>query len=213
MSDTTRVVFTVDATPASYASNRFRVVIAPGVVLPVNFISVSASRKTTAVQVSWKVGNELSIRQYEVERSTDGRNYTKAGTLAATGITAYGLLDANAPAGTLFYRVKSIGIAGEFKYSAVVKVAAENVNSGYAVVPNPVEGSEINVQFKNQAAGKYSIKLLNNNGQQMMLTDLNHAGGNGTQTIQIPTGLAKGSYQLEIVSADKNSSVQTVLIK
>jgi hypothetical protein len=210
--DTTRVAFAVNATPASYASNRFRIVFTPTVVLPVNFISIAASRKATNVQVNWKVGNEVSIRQYEVERSTDGRNYTKSGTVAVTGNSAYGLLDANAPAGTLFYRIKSVGNAGEIKYSAVVKIAAENVKPGYAVVPNPIEGAEINIQFKNQTAGKYSIKLLNNAGQQISSTDVNHAGGNGTQTIQIPAGLARGAYQLEIISADKTSSTESIFI-
>jgi hypothetical protein len=212
LEDTNRINFAVDATPASYASNRFRIVFTPGVVLPVNFISIAASRKTTTVQVNWKVGNELNIHHYEVERSTDGSNYSKAGTIAATGITDYSLLDANAPAVSLFYRVKSVGIAGEIKYSAVVKVAAENVKPGYAVVPNPIEGREINIQFKNQAGGKYSIKLLSNAGQQISSTEVNHVGGNGTQTIQIPAGLARGTYQLEIISADKTSSTQSIFI-
>ncbi len=210
--DTTRIGFAVNASAASYASNRFRIVFTPSVVLPVNFISIAASRKTTNVLVSWKVGNELNIHHYEVERSTDGRTYTKAGSAAATGVADYSLLDANAPAITLFYRVKSVGIAGEIKYSAVVKLSAEKTKPGYAVAPNPIVGAEINVQFKNQPAGKYQLKLLNNVGQQIQSNEINHAGGNATQSIQIPAGLARGAYQLEIISADKTSSVETVFI-
>ena len=181
--------------------------------LPVNFISITASRKTTNVQVNFKVGNEINIHHYEVERSVDGRNYNRVGNVAATGLADYSFLDVNAPTTNLFYRIKSVENAGEGKYSAVAKLTAEKTTPGYAVAPNPIVGSEINVQFKNQPAGKYQLKLFNNAGQQIQSTDLNHAGGNGTQTIQIPAGLARGAYQLEIISAGKTSSTLSIFIK
>ncbi len=180
--------------------------------VPVNFISITASRKTTAALVNWKVGNEINIHHYEVERSVDSRNYSRVGNVAATGVTDYSFLDVNAPTTNLFYRVKSVENAGEGKYSAVVKLTAEKTTPGYAVAPNPIVGSEINVQFKNQSAGKYQFKLFNNAGQQIQSNNLNHAGGNGTQTIQIPAGLARGAYQLEIISADKTSSTVSIFI-
>ncbi len=180
--------------------------------LPVNFISIAASRKTTAALVNWKVGNELNIHHYEVERSTDGRNFVKAGSVVATGITDYSFLDINAPAITLFYRVKSVENTGESKYSAVAKLYAEKTTPGYLVAPNPIVGREINVQFKNQPAGKYQLKLYNNAGQQIQRTEVIHVGGNGTQTIQIPAGLARGAYQLEISLAGKKSSTVSIFI-
>jgi uncharacterized repeat protein (TIGR02543 family) len=180
--------------------------------LPVNFISITASRKTTNVQVNFKVGNEINIHHYEVERSVDGRNYNRVGNVAAIGFTDYSFLDVNAPTTNLFYRVKSVENAGEGKYSAVVKLTAEKTTPGYAVAPNPIVGGELNVQFKNQLAGKYQLKLYNNAGQQIQSNNLNHAGGNGTQTIQIPSGLARGAYQLEISLAGKKSSTVSIFI-
>jgi uncharacterized repeat protein (TIGR02543 family) len=180
--------------------------------LPVNFISITASRKTTNVQVNFKVGNELNILHYEVERSVDGRNYSKIGTVVATGVTDYSFLDVNAPTVNIFYRVKSVEIAGEIKYSAIEKLYAEKTTPGYEVAPNPIVGNEINVQFKNQLAGKYKLKLYNNARQQIQRTEVIHVGGNGTQTIQIPSGLARGAYQLEIISAGKTSSTVSIFI-
>ena len=180
--------------------------------LPVNFISITASRKTTNVQVNFKVGNEINIHHYEVERSVDGRNYSRVGNIAAAGVTDYSFLDVNAPTTNLFYRVKSVENAGEGKYSAVAKLNAEKTTPGYEVAPNPIIGSEINVQFKNQLAGKYQLKLFNNAGQQIQRTEVIHVGGNGTQTIQIPSGLARGAYQLEISSAGKTSSTVSIFI-
>jgi hypothetical protein len=162
--------------------------------------------------VNFKVGNEINIHHYEVERSVDGRNYSRVGNVTAIGITDYSFLDVNAPTTNLFYRVKSVENAGEGKYSAVAKLSAEKTTPGYEVAPNPIVGSEINVQFKNQLAGKYQLKLYNNAGQQIQRTEVNHTGGNGTQTIQIPSALARGAYQLEIISAGKTSNTVSIFI-
>jgi hypothetical protein len=180
--------------------------------LSVNFISITASRKTANVQVNWKVGNEINIDHYEVERSVDGRNYSRVGNVAATAVADYSFLDVNAPTTNIFYRVKSVENGGESKYSAIAKLYGEKTKPGYAVAPTPTVGTEINVQFKNQLAGKYQLKLFNNAGQQIQSTQVNHTGGNGTQTIQLPAGLARGAYQLEIISAGKTSSTVSIFI-
>ncbi len=183
-----------------------------GVVLPVNFINVSAYRKTNTVQVNWKVDNEINIHHYEVESSLDGRSFAKAGTAAVTGLTDYSIVDANAANTTLFYRVKSVGISSEIKYSAIVKLAADNARKTYTVAPNPVEGNELNIQFKNQPAGLYNIKLMNSTGQQVKSMEINHMGGNATQTIALPTGLTSGTYLLQIISTSKTTELESILI-
>jgi hypothetical protein len=158
------------------------------------------------------VGNALNIHHFEVERSADGKIFALAGTTAPSSNTTYSLTDISAPNSTGFYRVKAVGISGEIKYSAMVKVAAEIANPGYLVVPNPIEGTEINIQFKNQPGGNYTIRLADNNGKQILSNVVSHIGGNATQTILLPASLSKGTYQLEIISPDKSSSVQTVFV-
>jgi hypothetical protein len=214
LSDTTVVSFVVNGNVASYAMNRFRIVFASSVVLPVNFISIDANRKEKDVQVNWKVGNELNIHHYETEQSMDGRSFAKQGSTAATGNTSYSYLDLNVPSGTLFYRVKSVGIAGDINYSSIVKVAAERENArpGYVVAPNPIEGLVINLWMKNQPQGRYKLRLLSTAGQEIQTYELLHSGGNSTQILRLPAGLARGTYQLEITAPDKSRSIQTVFI-
>ena len=43
-------------------------------------------------------------------------------------------------------------------------------------------------------------------------TPINYPGGNGTQSIVLPKGIAAGMYQLKIISADKTHSSQMVII-
>jgi hypothetical protein len=213
---TTTVDFTVDANPGSFDANRFRIVFKQSAPLPITFISVAANRADNHVKVDWKIAAERNIKGYEVERSTDGRNFTAAGSVTAINNLgadiSYSFTDAAAPASTLFYRIKSAGTAGNFRYSPIVKVAAGNVKTGYAVSPNPVENGIMNLQFKNQPAGKYSVRIISNAGESIQTDVINHTGGSSNQLINLPATMTRGTYQVEIIAPDRTSTIQSLFV-
>ena len=92
-------------------------------ILPVNFVSVSAKKTNDNVVLSWKVAAEQDILRYEIERSADGRNFDIAGYVVAVNSNEYSWLDISATQALSYYRVKSIDLSGEVKYSAVARVA------------------------------------------------------------------------------------------
>lgn len=213
--------FTVStANAASSAIDRFKVVyrqVQAG-PLPVSFISIGANKVGAAVKVDWKVSAERGIKRYEVERSADGSKFATAGSVAATGNNngtdiSYAWMDVTPLTGTNFYRIKSVGVAGEVKYTNIVKISIGDVKPSFTIAPNPVEGSTVNLQFKNQAAGRYSVRLLSNAGQIVFTTIAEHAGGNSTQIISLPVTIARGAYQIEIIAPDKKTrEVQNLFI-
>ena len=210
-----KINFTVDATPASAAANRFRVVFAQASLapLPVSFISVSANRSAAGNAISWKVAAESNIAKYEVDRSANGRNFTKTGTVTASAQTTYSFTDVQAMGGTTFYRIKGIGLAGEVKYSNIVKLTAGNIKPGYSIAPNPAEGNMVNLQFKNQVAGDYQVSISTIIGQRLHSSVVAHAGGNSTQVLNIADKLPTGTYQLEIIAPDNNRQTQSFVMK
>ncbi|MBL0358160.1 MAG: hypothetical protein IPP72_15395 [Chitinophagaceae bacterium] len=216
LNGTTMVNFTIDATAASKDANRFRIVFKQSAPLPITFISIAANRTTEGIKVDWKVAAERNTLNYEVERSTDGRNFISVGSVTATGNNgadlSYNLLDAAAPQTAVFYRVKSAGTAGASRYSTIVKARAGNVKPGYAVLPNPVENGVVNLQFINQAAGKYAVRIMSTAGQSVMLTTINHAGGNSNQLLELPATMARGACQVEIIAPDKTRTVQQLFV-
>jgi hypothetical protein len=213
LSITNQVNFAVNSTPASYASNRFRIVFAVSAVLPVNFLSISASRKANNALVCWKVGNEININRYEVERSTDGRKFYVVGNVTASSASTYSFTDMNVPYSNLFYRIRSIGVSGAVIYSSVVKLGAENIKPSFVVVPNPVYGEVMNIQFGNQPKGMYKLKLINSVGQLVSSSAVSHPGGIVSHAVSLPSAIVKGTYQLEIVSPDNTTITQKVLVK
>ncbi len=88
----------------------------------------------------------------------------------------------------------------------------EDTKAGFTVFPNPVAGKTVNLQFKKQIAGKYSIRLTNTTGQVVLTKVIGYAGGNGTQVINLPANTARGSYQLEVIAPDNTKTIQKLVI-
>jgi hypothetical protein len=215
---TTTVNFTVSSAAGSSASNRFRIIfreIAQG-PLPVTFVSIAANRTAAAVNVAWKVAGERNVKNYEVQRSTDGNHFTTIATLAAQGNSSvdlnYTLSDAAAPATAVFYRINSVDQDGQNKFSSIVKVNAGSAKQGFVILSNPVREALINVQFKEQLVGRYSIRLVNGQGQTVLSSSVNHSAGSSNESLTLPATITNGMYWLMIVSPDNSSSTQTLVI-
>ncbi|MFM2359879.1 MAG: hypothetical protein RLY16_1872, partial [Bacteroidota bacterium] len=216
LSDTSYYSFALDANAGSRVEDRFKLVFKPANVLPVTFTEVRATQQQNNIAVEWTIENQLNIQRYEVEKSTDGRNFSAVGQVAVTGnvrgTANYNWLDTRVSAGNNYYRVKSVDANGTFKYTQIVKVYIGKGTAAITVLNNPVQGSAISLQFNEQGKGNYQIKLSNVAGQQVLNKNLQYAGGNGTQSFAIPASLAKGIYHLEIVSPDNTRQVQKIFI-
>jgi hypothetical protein len=192
----------------AYAANRFRIVFAPPVVLPVTFTSLTAAPLNKDINVSWTVQNELNIKQYVVEKATDGASFATMATVAASANNSqsaiYNVLDTKPINGYNYYRVKSIDNTGQTAYTNVVKVLIHQGISNFIVTPNPVVMGKINLLFNNQPAGTYKIRILNNLGQPVIAKQIVHSDGNSIETIQMDTYVAHGIYQIEVTTPDKD---------
>lgn len=212
--------FTVDTSGGSSAIDRFMIILTQAATgpLPVDLLSVNASKASEGVQVNWKVAAEQNIVRYDVERSTDGRNFTAVAHQPATASNAalshqYNFLDVARMQGDVFYRIRVIGLGGEEKLSPAVRVKLGAVKPAFVIAPNPVTGGAVNIQFMNQPAGTYQVRVLSATGQVLFSKNLNHAGGNATQRVTLPSKMAAGNYQLELMNASRVASSQTLLIQ
>ena len=203
---TTDVDFSVTSIAASYAANRFMIVFSQLSTLPVTFTSVKAYNKDKNINVQWTVDNEMNMKQYETEKSTDGSQFTNLSITAATangGHSAnYLVTDTHPVQGYNYYRIKSVDINGKAAYSSIVKVMMGSDKQEISVYPNPVVNGIINLHFTNQPAGNYNIRLLNKSGQVIINQEINHAEGTGTENIQLEKRAPHGIYQLEVTKPE-----------
>jgi len=200
--------------PDSYNPLRFRVVFKALTTLPVKFTAITATRQNDAVKVVWKVANQINIAKYEVEKSTDGSSFSKIGTVAANNnLLSYFLADKNPAEGNNFYRIKSIGMAGETGFSNIVKITWINTQPVIAIYPNPVSGGIINLYFSNTAAGLYAVKVFNSLNQCLLTKQIQHNGNNTSHQVKGNQFLLPGSYYAIIYRPDLSTQIVQFVTK
>lgn len=183
--------------------------------LPVSLIDLNASLQSNGVEVSWNVGSETGMQQYEVERSNDGRSYTRIGIVAALngpGMRRYSFTDGQPGAGNNFYRLKMVETTGSWKYSTVVRIDLAGRSSNVGIYPNPVLHQLVTLQFSNMARGSYQLVLYNNLGQAVFTKNIVHDGGSATKNIYLPSSIISGIYMTVL----KNEQVvlrQTLMVQ
>ncbi len=209
VSDSTYFNFSVTSDPASSAANRFMIVFRPSAgAVAVSYISVNAYKQSANILVEWNVENENDMQKYEVEHSTDGNDFSVIAKIGALNISnnKYSIRDDSPAAGYNYFRIIGLDKNGKITYSQVSKVFFGNIKSQFSVYPNPVQDEKINLQFIDQPAGKYLLRLTNSSGQTLMTGEMNHSG-NGSQSIRISNGIPHGVYQLEILRPDGGEDV------
>jgi len=214
ISDTTAVNFDITADAASSHEDRFRIVLDPPTVVPVNFVSIKAYEHNRNVIVEWKVENEINIRKYDVEKSVDGIHFEKIGsTVAGGGNTIYSLPDEHPVQGTNYYRIKSMDNNGYAMYSRIVKVVMGKKQPAISIYPNPVTDNVVTIQFNNKAEGVYTAKLYSASGQLVFTGQVFHSSNSSAQTLRFDAKPAAGTYQLEIQNKEGNREICSLIIQ
>lgn len=216
LNDTTEVNFAINADPASIAQNRFRIIFKTDASLgplPLTFTFVKAYQQKSQINIDWKTENETNMKQYVLERSSNGSNFIKQTEVNANNLASnnYHWVDDNPAEGNNYYRISSIGIDGNLKYSEVMKVYMENANQSFSVFPNPATGNHLNLQLVNQQTGIYEVRLVNSFGQTFMAKTIQYAGGSSIENLKPGPNIPKGIYQLEIKTPGGEKKVISVV--
>jgi hypothetical protein len=211
--DTTYIDFKIENIKGSYAPDRFDIVFKESPVLPVSITSIAAYAKDHDIQVDWKVSREKNVLQYEVERSVDGLQFTKVATVKSNnaGTADYSWIDPRVLPGYYYYRVKSIDNKGKIQYTKVVTVLVGTGKPSFTVYPNPITNGIISLQFINQPAGKYGIRLMNQLGQIIVSKQIERMNGSSSESIKWDYNLAHGIYQLEILQPNGEVKIIKVI--
>lgn len=183
--------------------------------LPVMFADVRAYQKNNGVQIEWSNLTERDLINYTVERSTDGQNFSAVAQVLPRSNNndkqSYTGFDAAPVNGVNFYRVRASEISGKQVYSKTLKVDMNGaVQQGFTLYPNPVTGGQLSLALSLKP-GQYTIKVVNANGQQVLVQRLTHQGGSLTQTVDLPAGIKPGFYSVLVAGNDYNQSKMFVV--
>ncbi len=202
------------AVTANSTGSRLRIVLKRNnlVVLPVTFTGITATQKGKQILVSWTVKDETNIAGYEIEKSSDGKNFTKTASVAAVNnlSTAYNWTDEAPLNGMNFYRIKINEQNGQFKYSSVAYTAM-NKQGTIVVYPNPVTGNTMQLLMKGQEKGNYKMNIYNNYGQKITSYEFNFNGADAVKSVSLNRTLPAGAYSAVIILPGGNNTTLKIV--
>ena len=209
--------FEISTDPLSYKTDRFRIILLRSNPTPVTFVSVQAKRTDNRnVNISWKVENEERIARYIVERSRDGIYFTGILTQSVSSgsgsFKTYMQVDADAFTGENYYRIRSVGTDGVYKFSNIVHVGNVQQAEELSVYPNPVTAKTIQLHSLLPETGNYVLRLINASGQLVEQRNIILDAGNAVRSIRLHESVPPGNYKIIITSARGTEFTQQVII-
>ena len=160
--------------------------------LPVNLLLFDAIKQSGSVLLNWKIGNEVNVAKYEIERGSEITSLKSISTIAANGNGFYSFTDAQPLIGTNYYRLKIVERNGKFTFSQIKKVNFGNNGDLIFIYPNPIINATLYITSAENCSGCY---LYDGTGK-LVKNFILHGRNNYINII----GVSKGIYTLKIIS-------------
>lgn len=191
--------------------NRISFSVSSG-TLPIQLVDFTAKNIQGKTMLNWDVTENSTVNYFEIEKSSDGNYFTKAGTvLANEGIAssagiAYTYTDNTPFTGSSYYRLKMIDLSGEVTYSKQVQVRNVTASRGISVYPTITQGN-ISV-FSGEKLTKATFVLVDMTGRKIYSKYIGDVNAGFVIPVSIPASIiTKGMYLLQIIN--NNSIVET----
>ncbi|MEP6926232.1 MAG: alpha-amylase family glycosyl hydrolase, partial [Ginsengibacter sp.] len=206
---------TITATGAAQSftlqPGEYHVYLNMNAALPVTLISFTGKNNGNKNSLSWAVANEQDLNYYELQRSTDGQNFSFVSQTNATGKSSYSIIDNISFGGSpvYYYRLKSVDKDGNFKYSGVIKIRI-SANGWFAEVnPNPFTGKLL-VNIESPVQDKATIILNDVSGRQLLKQNILLAPGNNMVEVKETVKLSNGTYLLTIIELQHTQTIKVI---
>lgn len=177
------------------------------VILPVELTRFSGKQNQHQIDVYWTTAQEINANNFEVERSFDGVNFDKIGTIQSrlhnsSTPTDYSFTDLNAKNGLNFYRLKQVDMNGNFTFSSIIAIDLNKpFITNIRVNPNPVITKAV-IFFSAEKETAITLKIYTSEGREVksMISHLNK--GENKLSIDATT-LASGVYFIVLSQPDQ----------
>lgn len=166
--------------------------------LPVQLLNFNITKNNTGIVLSWQVAQEINMKQYEIEQSNDGVNFSRVASIAAKGLsnTTYEYQYNQLLQPNNYFRIKMVNSDGSFQYSPIRSLKAKEIPT-IKYYPNPAQ-NVITIELNDIADAQQQIVLMNALGNEIKRIKVTSIATN----IDI-SKLTAGMYYLQLLNHDK----------
>jgi len=196
-------------------SNNAGVIVGIGTVLPVQLIYFAAENINSKAVLNWTSADEMNVT-YNVQRSTDGFNFTTIGSVKGTGNTTgttnYTFTDPNMVAGRNYYRLEVSGILpAKTIYSSIVSLNLSALSNIPVAYPNPAH-DHFNIRVAGENSNKTQVVTISDLTGQIIYTTTGKPTNN-IITVTPNRPLKPGLYMFKITSDGATEQTGKVMIQ
>ncbi|MGZ8510796.1 MAG: PKD domain-containing protein, partial [Chitinophagaceae bacterium] len=173
--------------------------------LPLILHKFSVTQRSSENVVKWTTELESNIDYFEVERSTDGVNFSPINrqySRNVAGTSHYSFSDGSFPPGYNYYRLKIVEHGSIIRYSVVVRTVSESENLNLKIVPNPVIGN-FSVMYKSFQDDRVTIRIRDITGRVIHTISETVSRGQNVIYLQNLPNWSAGVYFLSIQNKDE----------
>ncbi len=168
----------------------------PGLsALPVDILFFAGKLDGSLLNLTWEVGAEINLKNYEVQQSVNGVDYKTIYTQEATSQKQYsfGHSIEELRGRRLFYRIKKVDLDGKVAYSEIFTIHLP-LNVKFDVYPNPVK-SDLVLRFNNNANESLQLEVVDVVGKVLLSKKV--VMNNGIVRTNI-SSIANGTYFVKL---------------
>jgi photosystem II stability/assembly factor-like uncharacterized protein len=178
------------------------------IVLPVGLLNFDVVKNGDNALLSWQTSNEINNDYFEVQRSSDKKNWKILGQVKGKGnsqikqhyvfedASIAGILSEN---GILYYRLNQVDVDGKSTLLPTRSLSAETALGSYRIIPQPVQE---NLHVLADDATAFKFEIFDGSGKHLL------KGSSIVKETNIDVAnLPNGLYYLQINAANGTHSV------
>ena len=181
--------------------------------LPVNITSFTATPNKNNVLLTWTTASEENNSHFDIERSADGKTYSKISTVQGNGTTSlshtYQAYDDKPLNGINYYRIKQFDADGKYQISDARLLKMVLQNYLLKVYPNPAHG-DISFTLNNYNGSALTATLHNVSGKTMH-EELIQTNASGNYKLNLKSKLPAGVYFLQLKGDGLSENIKVVV--
>jgi len=170
--------------------------------LDLAFISnFSANSTNSNNRLNWVIANNRAANGFEIEKSTDGKNFKVIAVLIATekfGTESYTYADTAIGADKIMYRLRILIKNQHDFYSRIILVRSKvTPDNNIRLMGNPVK-DKLFFNYSSTKVQQTDFKIYSFTGKILLTREISSFKGNNLITIPLGSDFAPGMYVLEI---------------
>jgi len=182
--------------------------------LPVKLASFAANITAPGkAQLNWTITNAINLKNFTLQRGTDGLNFKNIQTVAAqnsnSNLQQYYSYTDQQISGSVYYRLVMTDLDGAITYSEILRVQGA-VSNEIKIYPALVESNNVYIE-SGKAINHAKAVIFDMNGKKLAEQQLQNA--QGAQQVILGNNVKSGTYLVSVIDSDGLLAKQIIFVK